>query len=435
MLSFKNYILTEASLNYDKNLVKTITKHVTKSLGKPFRWGGKNGIQEISMGGGSGAGILLIFGNKRAMRMNFNGKKLDSISVWGKYKFDTEPTTTIEVGNVDITTRLDRLTSVIENPKKTKFTERIEFKKIDGDGNSEYRLSIKRGDSRGIKLPKLTKRSKLAKKELEAVAIVDPDKAVDPTSAKFDNLKKLLTYVSKGRGKSLFIYGGPGTGKSFTTMDILKSTGRTKNKDFIVVKGKVTPMALYTTLYMNREENKLIVFDDADSAFKGQDSANILKAALDSYDTRTISWVSSATKNVQSMSPAAREEYQAELDDDLKSNKSKTDMKLPSEFDYKGKIVFISNLKEKDVDSAIMSRSFKIDMTLSDEEILGRIEGIVQHIGDDDIPVEKKMEVLNVLKQKVRGGEIQHVNMRTFVAALDLYASGIPDWYNLISYS
>lgn len=46
-------------------------------------------------------------------------------------------------------------------------------------------------------------------------------------------------------------------------------------------------MGLYMALFINRD--KLIVFDDCDSVFGNIDSVNILKAALDSYDTRMVS--------------------------------------------------------------------------------------------------------------------------------------------------
>ena len=49
------------------------------------------------------------------------------------------------------------------------------------------------------------------------------------------------------------------------------------------------------TLFLNHD--KVIVLDDMDDALKNEDCSSILKAALDSYDVREISWSSKKMVN------------------------------------------------------------------------------------------------------------------------------------------
>lgn len=115
------------------------------------------------------------------------------------------------------------------------------------------------------------------------------DAAVDPISAEelFDDLERLVKMVVKGARPSLVVIGGPGTGKTKTITDTVNAAGLRKGPQWVMVKGKAAPLALYSTIFMNKE--KLILFDDTDSVWGNEDSVNILKAALDSSPVRTVS--------------------------------------------------------------------------------------------------------------------------------------------------
>jgi hypothetical protein len=53
---------------------------------------------------------------------------------------------------------------------------------------------------------------------------------------------------------------------------------------------------------------------------------------------------------------------------------------LPNKIDFKGRIIFISNMREDEWDSAILTRCFHQNMEFSDAEMLDYIETIKQHI-------------------------------------------------------
>jgi hypothetical protein len=259
-------------------------------------------------------------------------------------------------------------------------------------------------------------------------------KEVKDPNTLFGNLANLTKLVIKGTNKSLLIYGGPGTGKSWTITNEIAKAGMVKNQDWYHIKGKITTSALYQTLFLHRNE-KLIVFDDCDSVFGTEDSANILKAALDSYDERYISWISTKTTNVAKMNDREREEFNQEIENRFIENPEDTKLKFPSEFKYEGRIIFISNLPEGKLDTAILSRSFKINMDLTDEQMFMRMEQIIDHLGEASLSRQEKLDTLRILKERNKLGELKRPNMRTFVAASKIRASGIPNWIDLLEYS
>jgi hypothetical protein len=265
-------------------------------------------------------------------------------------------------------------------------------------------------------------------------AVKNPDKEAerkDPNTL-FGLMAGLVKVIARKARNSLIIYGSPGTGKTFEVTKTLNDEGLQEDKDYFFVKGKITPAALYKLLYMHREGD-IIVLDDTDSVWGDKEAANILKAALDSYDKRVISWESTRTAPVTKMSKLELEMYMRELDGELQEN-PETKKKLPSKFPYEGRIIFISNLTGDEFDSAVLSRSAKIDMTLTTEQILLRIEKLLPFLGDKNVPLNVKKEIFEYLKTEVVERRIEYPNMRTFVAAIDLYKSGLPNWKELLEF-
>jgi hypothetical protein len=170
-------------------------------------------------------------------------------------------------------------------------------------------------------------------------------------------------------------------------------------------------------LYENR--NRLIVFDDADSVFKDDVSRNLLKAALDSYAKRTISWKSKLTFDPSGMTDSQVEEI------------VKSDNIYPSEFDFTGRIIFISNIPSSKMEPAILSRSFVIDITLKAQDVITRIKSILPNVLPD-VDISTKKEVLNHLIDSTDELEGGQVNMRTFINSTKIRLSGSKNWKRLI---
>jgi len=275
---------------------------------------------------------------------------------------------------------------------------------------------------------------KALEKHLDLAA--DPDTLPNKLELKdadtlFGNLVKLIRVVVKGGQPSLLVFGGPGIGKSYTVEEELKKQG----VDFTIISGKTTPVGVYRTLFLNRK--RMIVFDDSDSVFNDQDSRNLIKAALDSKKVKELSWISNRTTNVTSMSKDEREAFTVEVEGILKAGGDES-VKLPSSFEYTGKIIFISNLSEGKIEPAILSRGFKIDMTLTDAEVFKRMASIVDNIGSGEfsgVSYDAKKEVLATLEKMNKLGSLKNPNMRSFIAAMRIYSSGIPNWQELMQYT
>ena len=259
------------------------------------------------------------------------------------------------------------------------------------------------------------------------------EEMADKVDSLFHDMTSLVKVVCRGARNALFIYGLPGGGKSFLVMKTLKEEGLKRNKDFIIAKGKITTAELYRTLFMHRQKNKIIVFDDIDSVFATPDSSNLLKAALDSTDERYISWFTRQTFNVSRLDDDEREAYNQEVDAAIDDPESR--IKFPSEFLYEGRVIFISNLNASKVEPAILNRAASINMDLTFEEMLYRIESILEHLGNPSVPMSKKKEILDFIKTDEGTIRKKGISMRTYVAAEDLYLSGLPDWQRIMKYS
>jgi hypothetical protein len=284
----------------------------------------------------------------------------------------------------------------------------------------------------------------------------------------YGHMAQLVQMACKGTLRSLLIYGGPGTGKTFTIMKTVNDMGMTKGKDYVKLSGKASPIEIYKTLFMYRKSG-LVIFDDLDSMWRNEDATNILKAALDTSPVREISWVSAQTINVSKMDDERKEKLFAQIDrqlngesepapepepedeeedEDPKAKKKKrrgtaepadtsdpNKIKYPSTFDFTGRVVFISNLKKEEFDTAIMSRSAKINMDLSPSQILDRMRKILPTLGGTDVAVEQKEELLDHLLVLHKQKEITAVTMREFTKGLDIVRSGVPNWRELVVYA
>jgi len=202
----------------------------------------------------------------------------------------------------------------------------------------------------------------------------------------FANLEKYTDMVVKHIQPSILLTGGPGLGKTYMVNQRLKHYGLKNGIDYIIVKGRTTGAGLFRVLYENSD--RIIVFDDCDSVFDDKDGVNLLKAALDSYDTRTISYIGAQSLRDQN----------GEM--------------IPSQFNFTGQVIFISNKSQKSIDSAIRSRSFTFDLELTPEQLLERMQDKLEEM-EPRVPMKEKQAALNCLKQVHAKFEGVELNFRS----------------------
>jgi len=201
---------------------------------------------------------------------------------------------------------------------------------------------------------------------------------------KFDFLGKLVHLVITEVNPSCVILGDGGLGKTYTVKQQLAKAGFKEGIDFEFFSGTATAAGLYRLLYENN--GKLIVFDDCDAVLKDPTAVNVLKAALDSFEVRKVSWISSLRVDG-----------------------------LPQSFEFTGRVIFISNLDMSRIPEPIVSRSISIDLTMNAEEKLGRMEALLPTL-ETNVALVEKEEVLALLKE--HRAEIKNLNLRTLLKAI-----------------
>jgi hypothetical protein len=158
---------------------------------------------------------------------------------------------------------------------------------------------------------------------------------------------------------------------------------------------------LYRTLFENNKS--VIVFDDCDAVLKDPVALNLLKGALDSYGKRIISW-------------------NADMRDD----------DLPRSFNFEGRVIFISNMDQDRIDQAIRSRSMMIDLSMTLDQKIDRMEYIAK--SDEFMPeylIAHKMDALELIREV--GKEAKEISLRTLISITKIRASN-KDWKDLATY-
>lgn len=229
-----------------------------------------------------------------------------------------------------------------------------------------------------------------------------------PASEIYQTLENSVDMIGRKLTPSLIVTGQPGLGKTHRVLHTLKASGLKEDQDYAVAKGRCTAPALYRFLYFHRDS--VVVLDDMDSVLKSEDSVNILKAGLDSYGKRTISYITAKT-----IRDADGEE-------------------LPNQFDFKGGIIFISNLTMAKMDGALKSRSLCIDLSLSAEQIIKYMTEIYKEIDPDtSLDEQGRLEAMQTVIAVWKTYNDVELNLRSLIKAIRIRAAGFPEWRRMVA--
>lgn len=234
---------------------------------------------------------------------------------------------------------------------------------------------------------------------------------------RFGFVEKLVNMVATGVQPSAVITGEGGLGKTYTVTKTLESNGYkdisdlagfqvgqvvNTSKCFTMVKGFSTAKGLYRTLFENQKS--VIVFDDCDAVLKDPVALNLLKGALDSYGKRVISW-----------------------------NADMRDEDLPRSFEFQGRVIFISNMDQDRIDQAIRSRSMMIDLAMTLDQKIERMETIsktAEFLPEYDSKV--KADSLALIREVK--DEAKEISLRTLISVCKIRASNPKDFKDLATY-
>lgn len=235
---------------------------------------------------------------------------------------------------------------------------------------------------------------------------------------RFGFVSDMVTMLANGAQASVVVTGPGGLGKSFTVSQTLTALGfkdvsvledfavgtvLKTAKTFRVIKGYSTPKGLYRTLYENKDG--VIVFDDCDSVLKDPTSLNLLKGALDSYSRRIISW-------------------RADIKDE----------DLPTSFEFKGRVIFISNLASSNIDQAIITRSMAVDLSMTNKQKIERMQHLLasgEFMPEFDKTI--KADAMGLIERLQDA--VKELSLRTLIQVTKIRQSAGKNWANLAEYT
>lgn len=236
--------------------------------------------------------------------------------------------------------------------------------------------------------------------------------------ASFGVLNDMASCIARGDIKGLVVYGPAGVGKSYNIKNVFDGESISRelfdidNLEYEYVSGYMRPIHLYKKLYEHKEENQVLILDDCDSVFNDIDSLNLLKAALDTFDTRTISWNSEARF--------------------LKSEK------LPNKFEFNGGVIFVTNtnfdhcksLKIKEHLRSIMSRCHYLDLSI--ETTQDKFLWLQEVATNSDMLTKRGLDndeidaVLSFIKENLE--KAKHLDLRLIGKITDHFLIHPEDW-------
>lgn len=247
-------------------------------------------------------------------------------------------------------------------------------------------------------------------KDIERIAYED----------QLEDLKALIALTVKGASNALFIAGRGGVGKTFTVEETLNKMGLRDGDGYFKQTGSASAAGIYRLLFQHRKD--VVLFDDADGALADQDGRNLIKAATDTKKVRKLAWAKNAKNLVD-----GDEITDAQIDAGM----------LPTNYEFTGRIIFISNLpiNKLDPDRALRTRALMISIDPTDEEVLNFMRKIVGKIPlEDGLTLDEGER--DAVIDLIDGGAKEDLNIRKLVRSLNIRASakagGIASWERLI---
>ena len=260
---------------------------------------------------------------------------------------------------------------------------------------------------------------------LQPAAVRSDDDIRRELTETFAILEDMSRAVAANVVKGLVVSGPAGIGKSYTVESTLQRTldllGRMNGMGqmYEVISGGCSASMLVEKLYSFREDGQVLVFDDCDGVLHEDDCLNLLKAALDSKKTRRISY------NHRSIHLERAG--------------------IPHSFEYRGGIVFITNVKFDQLRSerlknhleAIVSRCHYMDIGIdtAHEKLLHIRNTVERHdmLRDYDFTDAQKAEVLDYITE--HSHKLRELSLRMVLKISDMRKAMPGNWKAVVAKS
>ncbi len=262
----------------------------------------------------------------------------------------------------------------------------------------------------------------VAQSEVEEVKENETEiEAMDRIASRFSILDEMSKACINSDIRAMIVTGPPGVGKSYgVTTQMEKASMFDKiagnRVRFEIVKGAISGIGLFATLFKYADPKNVLVFDDCD-VWEDQDAINVLKGALDSGKTRRISW--------------------------NKDSRLLRDEGVPNVFNFHGSVIFITN---KTFDNkkaskiqphldALQSRCHFLDLTINTErDKMLRIKQVHRDadgglFADYDFTEEQSHTIIDYMWD--HHTKLREISMRMALKIADLVKISPTNWKNL----
>ena len=199
----------------------------------------------------------------------------------------------------------------------------------------------------------------------------------------------------------VMICGMGGIGKTYLVTETLTKAGLVHGKHWWKNSGKSSALGIYQLLYEHREGG-IVVLDDSD-IWNDKEGMNVLKAALDTYGERVVSW----------------------------NTKGADQAGIPRSFTTKAAVIFITNREEKAIPQPMRDRCIYIPLAVTREEMFERMNQVLKDIDPKDCDIKIKQEVLNHLRE-VRLDTDDEISLRTLYMAIKWRLAKPDGWKQMV---
>lgn len=242
------------------------------------------------------------------------------------------------------------------------------------------------------------------------------DEIIERIGERFDILEQMTSAVIEGTVRAVIVSGAPGIGKSFIVHQEIEKVNAFDAlagglPRATIIKGAMTAAGLYKTLFEYSNKGQVIVFDDCDGMLYDDDCLNLLKAALDSGRSRRVCWHT--------------------------ESRMLNEAGVPRSFDFKGAVIFISNLKFDSTGKklgahleALRSRCHYLDLTMdSMRERILRIKQVACNCNlfeNYRFTKTQEQEILNFMEENKN--KLNEMSLRMAVKIADLVKMNPTTW-------
>jgi replication-associated recombination protein RarA len=222
----------------------------------------------------------------------------------------------------------------------------------------------------------------------------------------YRTLQNYIGHITSGKANALILCGPPGMSKTYIVRRTLHFEGYKPRADYNIESGSTLGLAdTYALLYYNRK--KILILDDFDTPLQDEDMINMLKSVSDTYSRRILS-----------------------LPREKKLDTAKTGGEataVPAKFEFKGKLIIITNLKREQLNPALISRAPVYEVNFNAKQVFEAIKKMIRFISPG-VPEKVKWEVHDFLAELYKKNPKITIDFRVFVNAIDARVGNPESW-------